>query len=53
MKVEDHLQIPYTRKEIAFRKWRESGYRDHSAYTDYIYWFEVCQGWRINNYDKT
>ena len=44
--IAGHLQIPYARKEIAFEKWRKSGYKDHSAYTNYIYWFEVCQGWR-------
>jgi hypothetical protein len=36
--------IAYARKEIAFEKWKASGYRDLAAWQDYIHWFEVCQG---------
>jgi hypothetical protein len=44
MKVIDHLQIPYAKKEIAFERWRKSGYRDLIAHAEYMYWFGVCQG---------
>jgi len=35
--------ISYARKEIAFAKWKASGYRDLAAWQEFIHWFEVCQ----------
>jgi len=39
-------QIAYARKEIAFAKWKASGYRDLAAYAEYLKQFEICQGLR-------
>ena len=36
-------QVAYARKEIAFAKWKASGYRDHAAHSRFLYWFEICQ----------
>ena len=36
-------QIAYARKEIAFAKWKASGYRDMAARADFEQWFERCQ----------
>lgn len=36
-------QIAYARKEIAFAKWKASGYADKAARAEYERWFKVCQ----------
>ncbi len=35
--------IAYARKEIAFAKWKASGYADREARAEYERWFAVCQ----------
>ncbi len=35
--------IAYARKEIAFEKWKASGYTDREARAEYERWFAVCQ----------
>ena len=36
-------QIAYAKKEIAFAKWKASGYHDLAAHAAFIHWFEICQ----------
>lgn len=35
--------IAYAKKEIAFARWKASGYRDLEAHAEYLRWFEECQ----------
>jgi hypothetical protein len=35
--------IAYARKEIAFAKWKASGYRDLEARREFEYWHDICQ----------
>ena len=37
------FQIYYTKKEIAFNKWKESGYSDLKAHETFLYYFNLCQ----------
>lgn len=36
-------QIAYARKEMAFAKWKASGYRDKAARADFERWLAECQ----------
>jgi len=33
----------YALKEIAFAKWKASGYRDLAAHAEFLHWYLICQ----------
>jgi hypothetical protein len=35
--------IYYAKKEMAFEKWRKSGYNDFASHAKYIHYFNLCQ----------
>lgn len=37
------MTVATARKEIAFAKWKASGYRDLDARLEFLHWHEICQ----------